>query len=343
MTFTVTYRAKDGALREESVEAANRAECFAQCKARNWSVTGVHEGKPALRKQRLKEESREGSNTPRRGLPTRMLAWVALAIVVIVGVGAWWYWGGDRAHPPAQKEKPSGKPKAEPAPEQPAAREVVDVPVSVATNSPVAKPVELPPYDPHSAKSIAAYRRALRASIAATNGVPPKPKRERTFKSSVDQTIAMLMSVPPGQPIPPVPLRPGAEEEFRKSLDNPIEILETDSDEIVKMKKTVMQTREEMKQLMDQGYSIQQIISEHRQLANENAKVRLQAIKEAREIVEKGDDEAARKYVATMNAAFQQMGIPEITVPLSTAMRRQRAAERKAEREKKASGAANGK
>ena len=29
MTFTVTYRAKDGALREETVEAADRAECMA--------------------------------------------------------------------------------------------------------------------------------------------------------------------------------------------------------------------------------------------------------------------------------------------------------------------------
>ena len=30
MTFTVTYRAKDGALREECVEAASRAECVAE-------------------------------------------------------------------------------------------------------------------------------------------------------------------------------------------------------------------------------------------------------------------------------------------------------------------------
>ena len=34
MTFTVTYRGADGALREEAVDAAGRAECFAQMKAR---------------------------------------------------------------------------------------------------------------------------------------------------------------------------------------------------------------------------------------------------------------------------------------------------------------------
>ena len=346
MTFTVTYREKSGASAEVEIEAANRAECFAQGRAQGWAVIGVREGKSARStpKKRLKDGYRDDGNAPRGGFPTRKLAWVMLAIVVIVGVGALWYWGGDRAQPSVQKEKKSSEnPKAALAPENLPVKKTIEAPVSVATNNPVARPVELPLYDPHSAKSIAAYRRAVRASIAATNSVPPKPKRARPFKSSVDQTIAMLMSIPPGQPIPPVPLRPGAEEEFRKSLENPIEILETDSDEIVEMKKAVMQTREEMKQLMDKGYSIQQIIAEHRQLANESAKVRQRAIKEVREIVENGDDESARKYVATINAAFQQMGIPEITLPLSTAMRRQRAAERKSEREKKSSGATNGK
>ena len=34
MTFTVTYRAKDGALADEVVEAASRTECVAGCKQR---------------------------------------------------------------------------------------------------------------------------------------------------------------------------------------------------------------------------------------------------------------------------------------------------------------------
>ena len=44
MTFTVTYRGADGALREEAVEAASRAECFAECKARGITPVGVREG-----------------------------------------------------------------------------------------------------------------------------------------------------------------------------------------------------------------------------------------------------------------------------------------------------------
>ena len=46
MTFTVTYRAKDGALREERVEAASRAECVAECRRLGIAPTGIKEGKP---------------------------------------------------------------------------------------------------------------------------------------------------------------------------------------------------------------------------------------------------------------------------------------------------------
>ena len=44
MVFTVTYRAKDGALREERVDAANRAECVAECRKRGIAPTGIMEG-----------------------------------------------------------------------------------------------------------------------------------------------------------------------------------------------------------------------------------------------------------------------------------------------------------
>ena len=45
MVFTVTYRAKDGALRDERIEAASRAECVAECRRRGIAPTGIREGK----------------------------------------------------------------------------------------------------------------------------------------------------------------------------------------------------------------------------------------------------------------------------------------------------------
>ena len=51
MTFTVTCRGADGSLREEIVEAANRAECFAQCKLRGIVPVSVKEGAQKGRRQ----------------------------------------------------------------------------------------------------------------------------------------------------------------------------------------------------------------------------------------------------------------------------------------------------
>ena len=44
MTFTVTYRGADGAMCEEAVEAAGRAECVAKCRRRGIVPASIREG-----------------------------------------------------------------------------------------------------------------------------------------------------------------------------------------------------------------------------------------------------------------------------------------------------------
>ena len=67
MTFTVTYRGADGAIREERVEAASRGECFAQCRARGIAPLSVKEGDFASRRG---AEARRG-DTGKKGLFSR--------------------------------------------------------------------------------------------------------------------------------------------------------------------------------------------------------------------------------------------------------------------------------
>ncbi len=89
MTFTVTYRAKDGALREERIEAASRAECVAECRKRGIAPTGIAEGKP--------------------GISGKLWLAIGAALVIVAG-GVWWWFGGRGATEPA--EAPA-KPKVE--------------------------------------------------------------------------------------------------------------------------------------------------------------------------------------------------------------------------------------
>ena len=60
MTFAVTFRGADGALREEAVEAASRGECFAQMKARGIVPVSVKEGK---RKRPKNQDTRDTQDT----------------------------------------------------------------------------------------------------------------------------------------------------------------------------------------------------------------------------------------------------------------------------------------
>ena len=67
--------------------------------------------------------------------------------------------------------------------------------------------------------------------------------------------------------------------------------------------------------MMKKGYSAMQVLQEHHDLFNDNAKLHADAILEMKSILAQGDREGARKYAVAMNAAFQQMGVPEIPVP----------------------------
>ena len=49
MTFTVTYRDKSGARREEAIEAADRAACVAACRARGILPLAIREGTKGLK------------------------------------------------------------------------------------------------------------------------------------------------------------------------------------------------------------------------------------------------------------------------------------------------------
>lgn len=149
---------------------------------------------------------------------------------------------------------------------------------------------------------------------------PDKPKSKRVFDNSTDQLIAMAMSTPPGQAMPPLPgMNMGDSKRFVESLKKPIEIYDDDSDRVKAIKQTVQATREEIAQLMadNPNMTFADILQEHRKMHNEDVDVRNQTARELQKIIDEGDIEGAKKFRTTMNFALQQMGIKEIDTPIT--------------------------
>ena len=153
MTFTVTYRAKDGALREERVEAASRAECVAECRRRGIAPTGIKEGGSGKSAASPMGRDKRGPSRVGMGDSKRTTArWMAVAVIAVVAIagGVWWWYGGRGAAAlPAEKpakpkvEKPQ-KPKTTSVQQQGVENPKAEKPAPAATND-APKAAEKPP------------------------------------------------------------------------------------------------------------------------------------------------------------------------------------------------------
>ena len=331
MTFTVTYRAKDGALREERVEAASRAECVAECRRRGITPTEIKEGRsgksaasPKGRDGARPEMKRRDAASPRGWAP-----WVVVAVAIAAVVGGVWWWA---ARPKSAPSKPAATSAADPAAargdkaETPAKPKATSVQQQVAEKLAEATNVtEIAPTTP--AVGVGSAGKAQKSDAAKPTWPPPPAQRdengrvvpppgaitldsqESIFKHNSDTYIAMLISPRPGETLPPMPAPgPAMEEEFLASLKEPIETSPDDSPEDRATKLAVAAAREEIKRLLDTGAKFADIVSEHEQLLKDNNEAREKALAEYREILKSGDEKGAEKYFTMVNIALQQMG-----------------------------------
>ena len=111
----------------------------------------------------------------------------------------------------------------------------------------------------------------------------------------------------------PLPLGPEADLYFKEAIKKPIRDNPDDSEEVKRMKQVVRETREQIVELMDKGLSFAEILEQHRELWNENVKIREGVVAEYRRIVASGDEEEAKKYADAVNVTLGQLGIPPLT------------------------------
>ena len=321
MTFAVTYRGKDGALREETVEASGRAECFAQCRARGIAPMGVRERKGGGVKRR-------GAASPGAspGGRTVLVSAVVLLATLLGGIAWWWLGGrGSAGQPPARAKKAEARERAphveKPKPAAPNAdtREhipVAEKPKPTAPNTDAREHVASGP-PPGTVLSV----RTNDNNLVITEVVGPGGKKKLlttelhkpVFSNPADQLIAAAMNASMTGQMAPLPLGPEADLYFKEAMKKPIVDEPDDTEEVKRMKQVVRETRQEIAALMEKGQTFAEILEQHRELWNENVRIREGVVAEYRKIVRGGNEAEARSYMNKMNAALGQMGIPPLT------------------------------
>lgn len=336
MTFTCTYRNKNGALDRRVIEANSRADVFAKLKSEGIVPTSIVEG------GKVSTPNRQQTSSGKNGV----LVAILVALAVIIGVGVWLV-GKDTWNSKDGKDKEApkvqAKPKAKPTPIKAEPKKKIEKPVSPAeTNAVPVEPKPAKPAERHDTVSIHTNNlgKVVEKWIGADGKLHMSVRyaRKPVFDNASDDQLAMAVGGNGTQAIAPIPMTAASEQEFLESLKKPIVIEPDDSEQVKQLKAAVMDARAEMKKMIDNGMSYKDALAEHQKLVNENVDTRNECMAELKRLVDDGDVEGAKKYLKTMNVALGQMGIPELTMPksreeLNAARERRRAERQKAQQE----------
>ena len=323
MTFTVTYRAKDGALREERVDAANRAECVAECRKRGISPTGIREGGKGMNRRQ------DGGSPSQRRLTGNAAILAAVVLAAIAG-GAWWWFSARSASGPSQAEAPA-KPKAvKPAKPQPKPKAAVAKP-SAPAPAKQAKPKEKwhPPQTPEERlawiekvygdnipDNLKSEVYFLKNPPTATFKPPPRP--EDVFKHPSEKTIAAVMLMKPGVFVMQRTVYDESfDEDFKKAMAEPTVVEEGDSDETKELKAAVAEMKADFAARMANGEKPSEIMNKAMNEAYELGKFSGEVQAMLNEWVDdpSRSNEDVKDFVSAANKLLKEKGLDEIAVP----------------------------
>ena len=240
MTFTVTYRNGDGKRMTEVVEATDRPDCFRILKSRGLSPISVAEGGEMKRPEAPK---------------SRIRGVVAGALVVILAGAAFVFLQKSRDGGAGSGPKPTPEAAKRLAPAKKSQAETNGLAAAAAERG---GEVEAAPVVRSATNRVIKTKRPGKKFRVVNRNAGKK----QLFHTISDVYISRVVNSQPGSLLVGTIDYGRFKDQFLASLSKPIVIGPDDSPEDVARKKAVIETREELKERLDKGEDIGQVMRE---------------------------------------------------------------------------------
>lgn len=303
MKFCVKHRTGSGVIAEITIEAADRSGVFAELSRRGITAISVAEGeaKPAKRHSTKKSSGASGN----------LGKWCAgVAAALAIGAGVYLFLQSDMGQGDDVATKPKGK----------------------ITSQTPAKAEKNGKADDLTNTAISQNDATPIAMDGSTNDVasaaPPKPKKKfrvirkdegkkKLFHNIADIYISRVVNSQPGNLIIGTINYDRFPEQFRKALEEPITIDKDDTPEEVAKKQAVIDTRAELKKMLDDGVDIAEVMreaeAESRRLWNYRRSLHLELAKAVKEGKFSAND--MQDYVDAANMMLKDNGMEPMKYP----------------------------
>lgn len=140
-------------------------------------------------------------------------------------------------------------------------------------------------------------------------------ERAKALPTGADQILAIMTGADSGVGAPPLPHVKDFEKEFGRALKQEIVINDNDPPEVKEVKERVIAARQELVQLMSEGQSANDVLDNWRRMQEDNATVRLDAVRKVREMLDAGDRAGAKELCDSYNKILEKSGIMKIELP----------------------------
>ncbi len=285
MNFEVKYRAPNGAIRVEHIEAASRSVCMAECRRRGIAPIGVSETR----------------NQPHfTSTSTRSIYLVPVVLLVAAMTGVWWW---SASHDTEAKEFPQSQ-SIQKVPEKKA------TPKHIVEFQPKTRPVK-------TAKIPAPEIVKADVFLEPLKSMPTNlPAIKLEFENSADELIAGVMTARPGERFLHIPDDDEFDRDFNESMKNLLKVGKDDSPELLAKKQAVITAKSAILEYMKDGERPSAVVREAIEHMNMIADYREKLENELAEFSQHATRKEVTEYMGEANKLLAEYGVDPLTFDL---------------------------